>query len=185
MRGGAREVRVPGQARSHLDRDGRDRDEGRRRNRSGGIECPPEFLSPEGYCSNPPTDGDETVTDPGGIECPPEFLSPEGYCSNPPTDKPSTDETETPATGPNDQTLALAQYLEENFGPGNPYGKTSWYDSITDVSCCSWWDGKAFIETTSFSPSDARAICTAVMLSGEVAGANVMNPESGKIAECP
>ena len=32
-----------------------------------------------------PADG--TVTDPAGIECPPEFLSPEGYCSNPPTDQ--------------------------------------------------------------------------------------------------
>ena len=90
-----------------------------------------------------------------------------------------------PDPGPNEETRALMRHLDENFGPSSPIGQTSWYDLIIDVDCCSGFDGKATVETTTFSPSDAEAICTAVVLSGQVAGANVMNPEAGTIAECP
>jgi hypothetical protein len=88
---------------------------------------------------------------------------------------------------PNEAERALVRYLAENFGPESPTGQTSWYDSITGVFCCSAFDGKATIEVTTFSESDGQSICTAVMLSGVegVAGATVMNPEAGKIAECP
>lgn len=95
--------------------------------------------------------------------------------------------TTTAATTPSPQESALAGYLEENFGPGSGVGQTSWYDSITSIECCSAFDGKATVEVTTFSEADASSICTAVMLSGVdgVAGANIMNREAGKLAECP
>jgi hypothetical protein len=101
-------------------------------------------------------------------------------------DETTTTETRTQQTGPNEETREIRKYLEENYGPGSPIGERSWYDTIISVDCCSAFDGKATIETTSLSSAEVESICLAVILSGQAAGAKVMNPKIGTtLAQCP